>query len=262
MSNFFIGVVLMAGAAVVYFLVRVIIAAVKKNPVEPFVKKLGIAVAVGIAGFVAFGVTQTPEERAAIQAQKEAREKAEADKGQKDVEEKTAEQKAREAAERQAAEKTRKQTEMIQEITSGWNMATTDTDNNHTNWEKATDLVKKYPDYIHNATENWVNAEDALKKPFEYYGKVVNLSGRVYSIEQLPPGNSVAKFFGGQCYHAMLALTEGYDPVTVSMYIVGDSSNVGEDSYINVKGYIYGHAKLVNRLGGGSRGIAFVGFNE
>ena len=123
-------------------------------------------------------------------------------------------------------------------------------------------MVKKYPNYIHKAAENWIDAGDALKKPWDYYGKVVNLSGRVYSIEQLPPGNSVAQFFGGQCYHAMLAIGEGYDPVTVSMHIIGDSSGVAEDSYINVKGYIYGHAKLVNRLGGGSRGLAFIGFQE
>ena len=262
MSNLFVGVILLAGVAAVYFLVRVIIAAAKKNPVEPFAKKLGIAVAIGIVGFVAFGVTQTPEERAAIQAQKEAREKSEGgrDSAQAVEEAKVAGEKAREAALRQSPEY--KQNEMVKEITTGWNLKTTDTSNNHANWEKATDLVKKYPDYIHGAAENWVDAEDVLKKPFEYYGKVVNMSGRVYSIEQLPPGNSVAKFFGGKCYHAMLAVTEGYAPITVSMYIVGDSSGIAEDSYINVKGYIYGHAKLVNRLGGGSRGIAFVGFNE
>lgn len=99
MSNLFVGVILVAGAAAIYFLVRIIIAAVKKNPVEPFAKKLGIAVAVGIVGFVAFGVTQTPEERAAILAQKEAREKAEAGKklsDQKLVADKAAEQKASE----------------------------------------------------------------------------------------------------------------------------------------------------------------------
>ena len=60
----------------------------------------------------------------------------------------------------------------------------------------------------------------------------------------------------------MLAISEGYDPITVSMHIVDDSSGIAEDSYINVKGYIYGHAKLVNLFGGSSRGLAFVGFNE
>lgn len=286
MSNVFVGVILLSGVAAVYFLIRVIIAAVKKAPVAPVAKKIGIAIAVGIVGFVGFGVTQTPEERAEIKARQEARQQAEADKkvaDEKAAEEKriadekaAAERKAQEETKRlaeeeqrrqkqaefEAAQKERQHNEMIQEITTGWNMATTDTDNNHSNWEKATDLVKKYPDYIHGAGANYIDANDAMKKPWDYYGKVVNLSGRVYSIEQLPPGNSVAKFFGGNCYHAMLAVGEGYDPVTLSMYIVGDSSGLVADSIINVKGYIFGHVKLVNRLGGELRGLAFVGFNE
>lgn len=141
-------------------------------------------------------------------------------------------------------------------------MSTTDADNDKTNPRKAASLVKNYPDYIHSAAENWIDVEDAFKRPFEYYGKVVNLNGRVYSIEQFPPENPVAQNFGGKFYHAMLAVGEGYDPIAVSMHIVGDSSNIAEDSYINVKGYIFGHAELTNRFGGTSRGLAFIGFNE
>ena len=39
----------------------------------------------------------------------------------------------------------------------------------------------------------------------------------------------------------MLAVGDAYDPIAISMIIVGDSSNVSEDSIANVKGYIYGY---------------------
>lgn len=167
-----------------------------------------------------------------------------------------------EKADRLAKEVQKELDDMEAEIKTGWNTETTDTDKNRDNWEKATDLVKKYPDYIHGAMYNWINAEDALKKPWDYYGQVVSLRGTIYSIEQLPPGNSVAKFFGGNCYRAMLRIGDSLDAVAVSMYIVGDASNIQENSIVNVKGYIYGHSKLKNRMGGSSKGLAFVGFRD
>ena len=50
--------------------------------------------------------------------------------------------------------------------------------------------------------------------------------------------------------------------IGVSIYIIGDSDQIRENSQVNVKGYIFGHAKLVNGLGGTERGLAFVGFQE
>ncbi len=204
---------------------------------------------------------ETPEEKAereakatAEKAEQEA--KAAAEKAEREA------KAAAEKAEQEAKAAQKKHDDMIKEITTGWNTETTDTDKNHDNWEKATDLVKKYPDYIHNAEPNWINPLDAQKKPWEFYGKVVNLSGRIYSIEQLPPGHSVAKFFGGNCYHAMLATGSLDEPVAFSIYIVGNSEGIGEDSNINVKGYIFGHVGLQNRMGGSSKGVAFVGFAE
>ena len=278
MSNVFIALVLLAILSGVYYLVRAIMALVKKEPAGVYGKKMVAAIAAVIIFAAGSVMTQTPEQKAEIQARKEARAKEEADAKlaeQKSAEEKLlAEQKAleekrlEEERKAQAAklEEERKAQNahdlMIQEITTGWTMATTDADNDKTNPQKAATIIMKYPDYVHNAPANWIDGEDALKKTWSYYGKVVNMSGRIYSINQLPPNSSDAKAFGGQCYHAMLAISEGYDPITVSMHIIGDSSNIAEDSIVNVKGYIFGQARLVNRLGGSSRGLAFIGFNE
>lgn len=264
MNNLFIGVILLAGLAAVYFLARAIIALVKKEPAGAFGKKMVAALAVVIIGFVGFGATQTPEQKAAIKAKQEAKAQAEADK--KVAEQKAAEEK-RLADEQAAKEKSeaqkvvaaqRQQDEMIQELKTGWNVETTDTSQDHTNARKAASLVVKYPNHIHEAPANWIDPAVAMKKPWDYYGQVVNLTGTIYSIEQLPPGNPAFKFFGGDCYEAMLAT----DDVAISMIIVGDSSNVSEHTPINVKGYIFGHAALVNKMGGSSKGLAFVGFAE
>lgn len=152
--------------------------------------------------------------------------------------------------------------EMMREITMGWNKTTADVENDNFNWEKATDLVKKYPDYVHKAHGKKVSALKVLAEPWEYYGEVVRFRGQIYSIQQLPPENSVAQFFGGNCYHAMLAVKDKSKPVTISIYIVGNAEDVAENSIISVKGYIYGQSRLTNSAGGSSNGIAFVGFKE
>lgn len=151
--------------------------------------------------------------------------------------------------------------EIIKEIALGWNTATVDTENDNANWEKATDLLKKYPNYISNAHGHSIHAAQVLENPAEYYGEIVSFKGQAYSVEQLPPENSVTQFFGGTCYHAMLAVRDKKTPVIVSAYIIGNA-DIRENSSVKVKGFIYGQARLVNNAGGVINGLAFVGFRE
>ena len=77
--------------------------------------------------------------------------------------------------------------EIIKEIAFGWNTSTADTENDHSNWEKATDLLKKYPAYIGNAHGQSIHAAQVLENPAEYYGEIVSFKGQAYAVEQLPP---------------------------------------------------------------------------
>ena len=151
--------------------------------------------------------------------------------------------------------------EIIKEIAFGWNTSTADTENDHSNWEKATDLLKKYPAYIGNAHGQSIHAAQVLENPAEYYGEIVSFKGQAYSVEQLPPENSVAQFFESTCYHAMLAVKDKKMPIIVSAYIIGNG-DITENSSVRVKGFIYGNARLVNSTGGEIKGLAFVGFRE
>ena len=151
--------------------------------------------------------------------------------------------------------------EIIREIAMGWNTATADTENDNANWEKATDLLKKYPAYIGNAHGQKIHALEVLENPSEYYGEIVSFKGQVYAAEQLPPEDSIVQFFESPCRRAMLAVKDKRTPVIVSAYIVGNG-DITANSSVRVKGFIYGHARLVNNAGGVLNGLAFVGFRE
>ena len=87
--------ILLAFVACAYFLVRLIISFIKKGEKKYYAKRLAAAFAVVIAASIGFSMTQTPEQKAAYQAKREAQ--------QKEAEEKkAAEEKA--AADKKAAD--------------------------------------------------------------------------------------------------------------------------------------------------------------
>ena len=159
---------------------------------------------------------------------------------------------------KEAEEKVRREQEMIKEITTGWDMKTTDINEND-NGKKAGEIVKKYPQYIKTSKDNYIDVIDAMKQPWNYYGKVVNISGTIYSIEQEPPDSDYRKYFGTSCYTAMLNTEK---QVYVAVLILGNSNDIVENSFITVKGYIYGHTTLQNAMGAKSKGLIFIGLKE
>ena len=167
---------------------------------------------------------------------------------------------AKAAEEKAAAESKQRQESMEKDLKSGWNTASTDTDSDNTNFERATDLLKKYSTEIKNMSASPADTSAAMKKPWNYYGKVVTVSGQVYFVQQLPPGHSLSKFFGQDCIHAMLKCDDGN---VASIYIVGSSDNIQDGNYATFKGFIFGHVGLENTTGGGhSKGFGFTGFPQ
>ena len=140
---------------------------------------------------------------------------------------------------------------------SGWNTKTTDTDSDNTNFQKALDLLKTYEYEINEMEAVNVNINDVMKKPWEYYGKVVNVGGIVYNIRSRPPGDSIVDYMGKACFEATMRCNEETE---LAIYIMGDSSNYQNKRYASFKGFICGHAILVNtKFGGQSKGLLFVG---
>ena len=154
------------------------------------------------------------------------------------------------AAAAQKAEKER--SKLADELASGW-----DTENlkdSQKNFEKAVRFVGAHSDYIQAANPEYPNLEAALKKPWDYYGKVVVISGPVGTVTQEPPGHSVSKIFGGNCFHTVI---QGDFPV--SIIIKGVSDNIRDGQVVRVKGLIIGQTDLQNMMGGSPVGLEFVG---
>lgn len=102
MSTFFGLVTLLAMVAGGYFLVRLIICFIKGDDKAFYSKRLGIAFAVFLIGGVGAAATQTPEQKAAYEAQRQAQEQ---EKQQKLAEKEAAEAKKESIKEQPAKEK-------------------------------------------------------------------------------------------------------------------------------------------------------------
>ena len=86
MSKVFAGTAMLAVLAGIYFIGRAIVALVRKEPLGVFVKRIFIAAAVVVVASVGSYLVQTPEERAAIQAKREAKAQTDTDKRIAEVE--------------------------------------------------------------------------------------------------------------------------------------------------------------------------------
>ncbi len=266
----------LAASVAAYYLIALVGSALKRfksskllsRPIAFYRRKLLIYVLIASAAFYGFYQTKIPGQleryRAFIEREfKEmTRKETPVDDSSVRYSTRSGEQLVKENEARKVDERRVDKKEIIREIAMGWNTATADTESDNTNWEKATDLLKKYPNYIGNARGQSIHALKVLENPAEYYGGIVTFKGQVYSAEQLPPENSIAQFFEGNCYHVMLAVKDKKTPVMVSAYIVDSSGELPENSSVRVKGFIYGHARLVNSAGGVINGLAFVGFRE
>lgn len=166
------------------------------------------------------------------------------------------EAKEKEAAEAAAKQAQKAEEDKLQEIQTGWDTAN-QMDDEHKNIQKAFTLIKKYPDYIPNQSGEPLNAQQAMQKPWDFYGKVVTLSGIIYGIEHYPPDNNVTKFVGKECFNAMVRTN---DDVYVSVDIVGSGDGIQNNSQVTLKGYVTGLTELHNtKYGGKSKGVNFVG---
>ena len=200
--------------------------------------------AVCIISFVLGMVTtpsMTPEEKAKIAADKEAKQESE-----KEQTAKSAEEQARKAQdERDKIEKS---------ITTGWDTTNVSSKENK---QKAFRLVAKNADYIMAKDPVWANPEDALRKPWDYYGKIVAFTGVVGDSNQAPPGQSVAKLWGGKYTYGVIHCGD----VPIGFHIKSDSDRLRVGQQVTIKGFVVGQdSGLKNNFGGSPKGVEFVGF--
>lgn len=158
--------------------------------------------------------------------------------------------KARDAAAKEAAEKTEK---LEKDISTGWD---TSDSSSQKNFEKAVHLIGKNSDYIMGKAAISPSPEEAMRKPWSFYGQIVTFTGIVSDSNQAPPGHSVAKAFGGKYTYGVLMCGD----VPVAFRVMSDSDRIPEGAQVTIKGFIVGQSdSITNAMGASLKGVEFVG---
>lgn len=157
---------------------------------------------------------------------------------------------AREAAAKEAAEKA---AEIEKSMTTGWD---TSESSSQKNFEKGLKLIKENSDYILNKEAISPDPGEALRKPWNFYGKVVTFTGVVSDSNQAPPGHSVAKAIGGKYTYGVLMCGD----VPIGVHLKADSDRLPEGAQVTIKGFVVGLSDTVtNGWGDKIKGVGFVG---
>lgn len=156
--------------------------------------------------------------------------------------------------EKQQPRKPLKKAEKIEKsMTTGWD---TSESSRQKNFEKAVRLIKGNSDYILNKEAISPDPGEALRKPWNFYGKVVTFTGVVSDSNQAPPGHSVAKAFGGKYTYGVLSC----GGIPIGFHVMADSDRLPEGAQVTIKGFIVGlDDGLTNGWGDKLKGIEFVG---
>ncbi len=103
-----------------------------------------------------------------------------------------------------------------------------------------------------------IDSVDAYKAPWNYYGKIVAISGEVAFAEDYPPQSDLSKKFGSETASNITIITE--EGVVVSLLSTISSSKINRGSMAIIYGYIVGRGQLVqNSQGGNEIGLVMIG---
>ena len=97
---------------------------------------------------------------------------------------------------------------------------------------------------------------DVFKRPWDYYGKPIKLSGQVAIVQDYPPGSDLSQMLGGQASEIVLLCDDG---TPVDFVLKGDSGNIQVGDRVTVYGYDTGTVDVKNKLGGNTTELFAVG---
>lgn len=101
-----------------------------------------------------------------------------------------------------------------------------------------------------------VDPAELMKRPWDYYGKVVSYSGRISDIGDNPPGSPESKAFGGDTYTVVVM---GDGDSSVQAIMSGKSGSLQKDQQVTIYGFPVGTMKLQNRMGGQNNAVLLIG---
>lgn len=140
-----------------------------------------------------------------------------------------------------------------------WNTSEPDAQKNG-NVSIAVDLIKSNGNLKSMATSP--NPAEVAKAPWNYYGKVVKISGQISDIREYPVGSDWSKNLGGK--EAGQIVIGSDDGTITDMFVVGTTSDLKNGDNVTLYGYPVGISDVDNKLGGKTTQLFIVGnsFNK
>ncbi len=143
----------------------------------------------------------------------------------------------------------------VKEKTVKWNVKDENALENG-NIKKAIKLLDGKSKISNEAIE--ISSLDAYKRPWNYYGKIVAISGMVAFAEDYPPESDLNRKFGTDTASNITIITE--EGVIVSLLSPISSIHINRDNIAVLYGYIVGRGELVkNNQGGIETGLVMIG---
>lgn len=95
-----------------------------------------------------------------------------------------------------------------------------------------------------------------FKKPWEYYGQVVKLTGKVTSAKDYSSNSNVSKELGTAGSEIVITTKDQTD---IDFLMAGQAGQVKVGDTVSVYGYPVGHESVANKLGGKTSELVVVG---
>ena len=98
--------------------------------------------------------------------------------------------------------------------------------------------------------------KDVLKRPWDYYGKIIKISGKVGLVQDYPPSSSESISMSGPTAQIVVLCNDG---TTVYDLVSGNSGTMRIGNTISVYGFPIGTEDVTNKLGKVTTGLVMVG---
>lgn len=122
------------------------------------------------------------------------------------------------------------------------------------NMQYAAELVRERTGDLASSAIEAVPA-DVMRRPWDYYGKVVSFSGTVAVVQDSPPGDNLSKGLGGSACEIVITA----DDVIIDGLLAGNSSGVYTGDWVTFYGYPCGTMEVDNKIGGKFKHLLVIG---
>lgn len=123
------------------------------------------------------------------------------------------------------------------------------------NFQTAVEVFRKNPNISTLAID--ANTSDVMRRPWDYYGKVVRFSGEAAVLQDYPPSNDLSKMLGGESCEIVMTADDGM--TIVDGMLLGNTKGLQIGDYVTFVGYPCGVMEVDNKIGGKFSHLIVVG---